>query len=125
MAKKGQNAEGTKLKRGEKGAAIMEMVLRNPGVGNQAVAEMVAAKGIPCNSQDVANVKNRMRKGKRGRLKAMSAEELKRVKELAQQEGGLEKLSDSIENLERIASSVGGLDRLKQGIRHLNDLIEK
>jgi hypothetical protein len=114
-----------KSKRGEKTATIREMILRNTGAGNQEVAEMVTAKGYTCTAQDVANVKTKLNKGRRGRKKALSADDLMKVKELAQQAGGLSKLTESIASLENIASSVGGLDRLKLGIRHLNQLMVK
>ena len=125
MAKRSPGTESGRLKRGEKGAAIMETVLRNPGAGNKAVAEMVQARGIPCSAQDVANVKNRMRRGQRGRFKELSAHDLRKVKELAHQAGGMTKLSESIDSVERMATQVGGLDRLKQGIRALTELTQK
>jgi hypothetical protein len=124
MAKKGQSGEGTKLKRGEKGTAIRDVILRNPGVGNKAIAEMVSAQGIACTAQDVANIKTRMMKLKRGQ-RELSADDLKKVKELAQQAGGINRLSESVENLEKMAASVGGLERLKRGLKDLGELMEK
>lgn len=52
-----------------------------------------------------------------------TVEDLKKVKELAAEVGGLEKLSQMVRQVDDVAAKVGGLDRLQASIDALNDLL--
>lgn len=111
-----------KKNRGEKAAAIREALHNYPELGNKGVAEMVCAKGIDCTSQDVANQKVQLKKKGSGKA-VFTLEDLKRVKALVTQAGGLKQVQALVKSVDDMASQVGGMDKLRRGLQELPDLM--
>jgi hypothetical protein len=95
--------------RGEKTAAIRELIEQNPNMPTSQIVSTLRGRGIRINPNLVYYTKNRMKKrggGRRGPRPQAShngvsnaAVLVRNVKELAQQAGGLKELKDLVEIL--------------------------
>jgi hypothetical protein len=122
MSKK--QSDSSKPARGEKSQAIRDALRSYPSMGNKDIAEMLTNKGIKCSSQDVANQKARLKRaGGLGGKGELTLEDLMKVKNLVQQQGGLKQVQNNLRSVDEMADQVGGLDKLRRGLEVLPELM--
>jgi hypothetical protein len=111
----------TKSVRGEKSGAIRDALRDNPHLSNRHIAELLNSRGIKCSSQDIANLKARIKRmsGKT----TFTLEDLKKVKALVAQAGGLKQVQTLLKNVDDLAHEVGGLEKLRRGLQELPDFM--
>lgn len=119
-------ADTNKAERGQKSQTIRTMLGQYPDLRNKELAAMISQQGIKCTAQDIANYKAKAKKagmlpGPKG---ALTVEDLLRVKEIVNKEGGRDAVLQQIEHLEQLASKVGGIERLRRSLHHLATLQE-
>lgn len=103
--------EPVTLARGDKANAIREMIGKG-NMGNKEIAMLLTAKGIPTSSQDVANMKNRLRLAGQSPATVTSTD-LVAFKQLVASHGGLDKLTAKVEDATRFLESIGDVSRFQ------------
>ncbi len=124
MAKRVSGKSG-QSERGAKTKAMIAAMDSHPASKNHEIAAMVTASGIHCTAQDVANLKSRLKKsGSTRGGGVITLQDLKKVRDLAHESGGLRDLESAVQHVETLASKLGGLDRLKRSIAALKEFQE-
>lgn len=124
MAKRVSGKSG-QSERGAKTKAMIAAMDSHPASKNHEIAAMVTASGIHCTAQDVANLKSRLKKsGSTRGGGVITLQDLKKVRDLAHESGGLRDLESAVQHVEALASKLGGLDRLKRSIAALKEFQE-
>jgi hypothetical protein len=114
----------SKPARGGKSSAIRDALRSHPGLGNKGIAEYLTSKGIKCSSQDVANQKARLKRlGMLGGKASFSLEDLKKVKSMVADAGGLKQVQALLKSVDDLADQVGGMDKLRRGLQELPELM--
>ena len=90
--------------RGEKSQAIRDALKNHPHLKNRELADMLSSKGIKCTSQDIANQKARnKRMGGESTKQAFTLEDLRRVKALVAESGGLKAVVNKLADIDKLA----------------------
>ncbi len=111
-------SKGTKLARGEKAQAIRDALKSHPHLKNRELAELLSTKGINCSSQDIANQKARFKRVG-GEKAIFTLDDLRKVKALVGEAGGLKAIQSKLADVDKLAEQVGGIDKLRQGLEVL------
>ena len=111
----------TILARGEKTQAIRQALQTHPQLKNRELAAMLNEKGIQCSSQDIANLKVRL-KMKGADSAELTLDILLKIKSVVQESGGMKVVVQKINQLDAMAEKVGGLAKLRKGLEVLPQL---
>lgn len=109
---------GTKLERGEKAQAIRDAMKAHPLLKNRELVDILAAKGIKCTTQDIANQKarNKRMEGGGGGKQSLTLDDLLKVKNVVAEAGGIKAVQGKLNEIEELAKLAGGLDKLRKGL---------
>ncbi len=111
---------GAKLERGEKAQAIRDAMKAHPHLKNRELVDILAAKGIKCTTQDIANQKARNKRmdggGGGGGKKDLTLDDLLKVKTVVAEAGGIKAVQSKLLEIEELAKQAGGLDKLRKGL---------
>lgn len=103
--------------RGEKSQAIRDALKNHPHLKNRELADMLSSKGIKCTSQDIANQKARNKRlGGEVTKQAFTLEDLRRVKALVAESGGLKAVVNKLADIDKLAEQAGSLEKLRRGL---------
>ena len=111
-------SKGAKPGRGEKAQAIRDALKSHPHLKNRELAELLSNKGIKCSSQDIANQKARYKRVG-GDKSNFTLEDLRKVKSLVSEAGGLKAVQSKLADVDKLAEQVGGIDKLRKGLEVL------
>jgi hypothetical protein len=115
-------SKASKPGRGEKAQAIREALKSHPHLKNRELAEVLIAKGIKCSSQDIANQKARFKRlAGDGTKQTFTVDDLRKVKTLVSEAGGLKTLVNKLNEIDRLAEQVGNIDKLRKGLEVLSE----
>jgi len=108
---------GVKLERGEKAQAIRDAMKGHPHLKNRELVDILAAKGIKCTTQDIANQKARnKRMDDGGGKKDFTLDDLLKVKTVVAEAGGIKAVQSKLMEIEELAKQAGGLEKLRKGL---------
>jgi len=108
--------------RGEKAQAIREALKSHPHLKNRELAELLMSKGIKCSSQDIANQKARFKRlSGEASKQTFTVDDLRKVKTIVSESGGLKNLLNKLNEVDRLAEQVGGFDKLRKGLEVLSE----
>ena len=106
------------LARGVKANAIRQILQGSPQKKNREVVAILAAQGINCIPQDVANQRARNKRlGKEST--ALSLDVLLKVKNTVKAAGGYKVVQQKMAEVDQLAQKVGGLEKLRKGLEVL------
>lgn len=111
-------SKSSKPGRGEKAQAIRDALKSYPHLKNRELAELLSNKGIKCSSQDIANQKARFKRVGSDKSN-FTLEDLRKVKSLVSEAGGLKAVQSKLSDVDKLAEQVGGIEKLRKGLEVL------
>lgn len=116
-----KKVEAANDKKPSKSSLIRRMLSNSPALKNPDIAEILTKQGRPTTAQEVAAQRSIL---KRQPQAPLNVDDLKTIKQVVKDSGGIKKVTALLDEFEKIADAAGGERKLREGLVVLKELSE-